>query len=51
MFPFLIKACTANGSVTFSAIARSSAEAAMLSTELLGDQPCGITVTPLQVPQ
>lgn len=51
MHPFLIRAQTATGCLTFSALAHCSAEAAMLSVELLGDQPCGITVTPLQVPQ
>jgi hypothetical protein len=51
MQPFLITARTDATCLTFSALARSSAEAAMLSAELLGGQPCGITVTPLKVRQ
>jgi hypothetical protein len=45
MRPFLITARTATLCITFSALARSSGDAAMLTAELLGDQPCGITVT------
>lgn len=45
MRPFLIKARTATTCITFSTLARSSSEVAMLTAELLGDQPCGITVT------
>lgn len=45
MRPFLITARTATICITFSTLARSSGEAAMLTAELLGDQPCGITVT------
>jgi hypothetical protein len=41
---FLITARTPTTSITFNALARSSSEAAMLTAELLGDQPCGITV-------
>jgi hypothetical protein len=44
MKPFVITARTATMSLTFSALARSSGEAAELTAELLGDQPCGITV-------
>ena len=44
MKPFLITARTPTTSLTFSALARSSGEAAMLTAELLGDQPCSITV-------
>jgi hypothetical protein len=44
MKPFLITARTATARITFSTLARSSSEAAMLTAELLGDQPCGITV-------
>lgn len=44
MHPFLITARTATGCITFGAIAPSSAEAGILAVELLGDQPCGITV-------
>lgn len=44
MRPFIITARTAAISITFSTLARSSSEAAMLTVELLGDQPCGITV-------
>lgn len=44
MRPFLITARTATVCVTFSALARSSSEAAILTAELMGDEPCGITV-------
>jgi hypothetical protein len=44
MRPYLITARTATTCLTFSALARSSSEAAMLTAQLLGDQPCGITV-------
>jgi len=44
MKPFIITARTSTVSITFSALARSSAEAAHLTIELLGDQPCGVTV-------
>lgn len=44
MRPFLVTARTATVSVTFSTLARTSGEAAMLTAALLGDQPCGITV-------
>lgn len=44
MRTFLITVRTPTMSVTFNAPARSSSEAAMLTAELLGDQPCGITV-------
>lgn len=44
MLPFLITARTATVSITFSTMARTSAEAAELTAQLLGDQPCGITV-------
>jgi len=44
MKPFLITARTATVCLTFSALAASSIEAAILTAELLGDQPCGITV-------
>lgn len=42
---FLITARTPTLYITFNALARSSSEAAMLTAEMLGDQPCGITVT------
>lgn len=45
MRPFLITARTATASLTFSTLARSSADAVILAVELLGDQPCSITVT------
>jgi len=45
MKKFLITARTALVCITFSALARSSAEAAELTIELMGDQPCGVTVT------
>jgi hypothetical protein len=48
MRTFLITARIPGNCMTFTALARSSAEAAMLSADLLGDQPCGITVTPLE---
>lgn len=41
---YLITARTPTVRLQFSALARSSAEAAQLTAELLGDQPCGITV-------
>lgn len=44
MKPYLITARTATVCLTFSALARTSAEAAELTAQLLGDQPCGITV-------
>ena len=44
MKPFLITARTSLVCITFNALARSSAEAAELTIELMGDQPCGITV-------
>lgn len=44
MRPYLITARTATICLTFSTLARSSAEAAMLTVALLGDQPCGVTV-------
>lgn len=44
MKPYLITARTATARLQFSALARSSSEAAQLTVELLGDQPCGITV-------
>lgn len=44
MKPYLITARTPTVCITFSALARSSAEAAQLTIELLGDQPCGVTV-------
>jgi len=44
MKPFLITARTPTVCLTFSAMARTSGEAAMLTAALLGDQPCGITV-------
>jgi hypothetical protein len=44
MRPFIITARTASISITFSTMARTSAEAAELTAQLLGDQPCGITV-------
>ena len=44
MRPFIVTARTPIVNITFSALARSSGEAAMLAAELLGDQPCGITV-------
>ena len=44
MKPFLITARTSTCCLTFSALARTSAEAAELTAALLGDQPCGITV-------
>lgn len=44
MSHFTITVRTATHRNTFSAIAASSCEAAMLAAELLGDQPCGITV-------
>lgn len=43
MKPFLITARTAAVCITFSTLARTSGEAAVLTAELL-DQPCGITV-------
>jgi hypothetical protein len=44
MKPFLITARTTTVCITFSALARSSAEAAEMTIELLGDEPCGVTV-------
>ncbi|MBD8565054.1 hypothetical protein IFU01_12385 [Oxalobacteraceae sp. CFBP 8763] len=44
MKQFLITARTSAVCITFSALARSSAEAAELTIELLGDLPCGVTV-------
>ena len=44
MRPFIITARTPTCCVTFSALAHSSADAALLTVQLLGDQPCGITV-------
>lgn len=41
---FIIKARTATACLTFSALARSSSDAVILTAELLGDQPCSITV-------
>jgi len=41
---YLITARTPTVCLKFSAIARTSAEAAELTAELLGGQPCGITV-------
>jgi hypothetical protein len=43
--PFLIKARTATVCITFSALALSSVEAAILTAEVLGDQVFSITVT------
>lgn len=42
--PFLITARTATICITFSALAVSSVGAALLTAELLGDQPFGLTV-------
>jgi hypothetical protein len=42
--PFLITVRTATTSVTFSALAVSSVGAALLTADLLGDQPFSITV-------
>lgn len=44
MRSFLITARTPTLCITFNARARSSSEAAMLTAEMLGDQPFGITV-------
>ena len=44
MNPFVINARTSTVCITFSALASSSAEAAELTIELLGDLPCGVTV-------
>jgi hypothetical protein len=44
MKPFLITARTATICITFSALAFSSIEAAILTATVLGDQPFGITV-------
>jgi hypothetical protein len=44
MKPFLITARTATACMTFSTLAHSSSDAAVMAAELLGDQPCGITV-------
>lgn len=44
MRPFLIKARTATACFTFSALAVSSAAAALMTADMLGDQLCGITV-------
>ena len=44
MKPFLITARTASVCITFSTMAYTSGQAAELTAELLGDQPCGITV-------
>jgi hypothetical protein len=44
MFPFLIKARTATAVLTFSALAASSVEAAIMTAEILGDQPYSVTV-------
>jgi hypothetical protein len=44
MRPYLITARTATVCITFSTLARTSGEAAELTAQLLGDQPCGITV-------
>lgn len=42
---FTITARTATTSITYSALAASSADAALDAAELFGDTPCGITVT------
>jgi hypothetical protein len=42
--PFLITARTATVCITFSALALSSIEAALLTADVLGDQPYSITV-------
>jgi hypothetical protein len=44
MRPFLITARTATVCITFSVLALSSVEAAILTAEVLGDQAFGITV-------
>jgi hypothetical protein len=46
MRPFLITARTAAGRITFSALARSSCDAADLAVDIVGDEPCVITVFP-----
>lgn len=46
MKPYVITARTLTVCMIFSALARTSAEAAELTVALLGDQPCGITVIP-----
>jgi hypothetical protein len=42
--PFLITVRTATACITFSALAASSVGAALLTAELLGDQPYGLTI-------
>ena len=42
--PFLITARTATACLTFTTLAESSSDAVILTAELLGDQPCSITV-------
>jgi hypothetical protein len=48
MKPFEITVRTAATTFTFSVVARSSSELAVLTAEVLGDEPCGITVTRLR---
>jgi hypothetical protein len=42
--PFLITARTATACLTFTTLAHSSSDAVILTAELLGDQPCSISV-------
>jgi hypothetical protein len=42
--PFLITARTATARLTFTTFAHSSSDAVILTAELLGDQPCSISV-------
>jgi hypothetical protein len=46
MKPYLITARTAAGWIKFGALAVSSVDAALLTADLLGDHPFGITVVP-----
>jgi hypothetical protein len=46
--PFRVTARTATSCIHYSAIATSSANAAIDAAELFGDEPCSVTVTPLQ---
>lgn len=49
MHPFSVIARTANHCVQYSAIAVSSVDAALVAVDLFDDEPCSVTVTPLQV--
>jgi hypothetical protein len=46
MRPYLVTARTAILVISFSTRARCSADVAVLTAALLGDQACGVTVVP-----